>query len=75
MVSEAATDEQPGPPVKAELLDLLVCPSCRNPLANGAGHLACRGCGLRYPLRDGIPVMLVSEAVPTERTEEGSEGS
>ena len=51
-----------------KLLDILVCPACREsvaPLAGDAG-IACRGCGRAYPVRDGIPVMLIEEAVSPE---------
>jgi uncharacterized protein YbaR (Trm112 family) len=46
------------------LLELLVCPACHGeirPVAEAAG-LECRACGRVYPVRDGIPVMLVDEA-------------
>jgi len=51
------------------LLDVVVCPDCRSALTvttppDGAGtELVCQGCGLAYPVRDGIPVLLVDEAV------------
>ncbi len=47
-----------------ELLDILVCPQCKGELElveTGSG-LTCNSCRLRYPIRDGIPVMLVDEA-------------
>ena len=46
------------------LLEILVCPSCRAALRPGtaADALACSGCGLAYPVRDNIPVLLVDEA-------------
>ncbi len=46
------------------LLEILVCPDCRSPLAvdEGASELVCTGCGLAYPVRDDIPVLLVDEA-------------
>ncbi|MFC9331520.1 Trm112 family protein [Kitasatospora sp. NPDC057015] len=50
------------------LLEILVCPECRAPLAEGGTEeqpeLVCTGdsCGLAYPVRDGIPVLLVDEA-------------
>lgn len=50
--------------VSKELLDILVCPACRGDLdlvREGAG-LKCRACGLVYPIRDDIPVMLIDEA-------------
>lgn len=47
------------------LLEILACPNCRGDveLLDGEQVIVCRGeCGLRYPVRDGIPVMLVDEA-------------
>jgi uncharacterized protein YbaR (Trm112 family) len=46
------------------LLKLLVCPACKGQLTYDTqnGTLDCMACRLRYPVRDGIPVMLVSEA-------------
>lgn len=47
-----------------KLLDLIVCPACHGSLAvdDPAGELVCGGCGLAYPVRDDIPVLLVDEA-------------
>lgn len=47
------------------LLDILVCPACHGTLLaeDEAQRLCCRPCGLAYPVRDGIPVMLPGEAV------------
>jgi len=46
------------------LLEILACPDCRATLRedDAAGELVCTGCGLAYPVRDGIPVMLVDQA-------------
>jgi len=46
------------------LLEILACPSCRSPLRSdqAAEELVCTGCGLAYPVRDDIPVLLVDEA-------------
>ena len=44
------------------LLELLACPACRAALRLDAERLACTTCGRRYPIRDGIPVLLVEEA-------------
>ncbi|MEY2896842.1 MAG: hypothetical protein RL669_1111 [Pseudomonadota bacterium] len=48
----------------ARLLDLLVCPLCKGPLQyrKAEQELVCRADRLAYPIRDGIPVMLESEA-------------
>jgi uncharacterized protein len=47
------------------LLEILACPNCRGDveLLDDEHVIVCRGeCGYRYPVRDGIPVMLVDEA-------------
>jgi uncharacterized protein len=47
------------------LLDILVCPKCHGALRvdEEASELVCTGeCGLAYPVRDDIPVLLVAEA-------------
>ena len=43
------------------LLEIIVCPDCRSSLRleeadPAAPELVCQGCGLAYPVRDGIPV-------------------
>lgn len=47
-----------------KLLDLIVCPACHAALSvdDAAAELVCTGCGLAYPVRDDIPVLLVDEA-------------
>lgn len=49
-------------------IDDLVCPVCRHPLQWGAepNALKCSQCRRVYPIRDGIPVLLESEAVIAE---------
>ena len=50
--------------VSQELLDILVCPLCKAPVAltaDGQG-LKCSQCKRVYPIKDDIPVMLVDEA-------------
>jgi hypothetical protein len=48
------------------LLDILACPKCHSPLRpdEAASELVCTGpdCGLAYPVRDDIPVLLIDEA-------------
>jgi len=47
--------------MKTDLIDLLACPACSGtPAASGAGHseLVCAGCGARYPVVEGVPVLL-----------------
>ncbi len=47
-----------------KLLSILVCPVTKAPLVHDKEHseLVCVASGLAYPIRDGIPVMLESEA-------------
>ena len=45
-----------------ELLSILACPACKTPIRMEADRLICDTCGRRYPIRDGIPVMLIDEA-------------
>ncbi|MAB23493.1 Trm112 family protein [Pseudomonas neustonica] len=47
-----------------KLLDVLACPICKGPLVLNAEktELWCRADGLAYPIREGIPVMLETEA-------------
>jgi len=55
------------------LIDLLVCPVCKGPLEMHRDdnlrplELVCLADRLAFPLRDGIPVMLESEARPLDR--------
>jgi len=49
-----------------QILDILVCPvpECRKPLklAVDESSLECTGCGRIYPVRDGIPILLIDQA-------------
>jgi uncharacterized protein len=56
----------------AELLELLACPSAdhaplREEIHDGAQVLVCSYCASRYPIADGIPVLLLDEATPGPR--------
>jgi uncharacterized protein YbaR (Trm112 family) len=47
-----------------DLLALLACPRCKGeitPMDDGS-CLVCRACRLKYPVVDGIPLMLIEEA-------------
>jgi hypothetical protein len=50
--------------IERELLEVLACPACKAPVELADDRIVCGNpqCGLRYPVRDGIPVMLVAEA-------------
>ena len=48
----------------AKFLDILVCPLCKGPLVfdKARQELICKGDRLAFPVRDGIPMMLETEA-------------
>jgi uncharacterized protein YbaR (Trm112 family) len=50
--------------IDKRLLSILVCPVSKAPVEFDAPNdeLVCKASGLAYPVRDGIPVMLESEA-------------
>ena len=57
-----------------ELIALMACPACKGKVEYlpEEAVIACRGeCRLRYPVRDGIPVMLIDEAEPASRSDAG----
>jgi uncharacterized protein YbaR (Trm112 family) len=51
-------------PVSQDLLDMLVCPVCKERVTPTADHggLKCPVCRRVYPVRDDIPVLLPEEA-------------
>ncbi len=48
--------------IDQELLEILACPACKSPVRLEGERLICTSCDRRYPIRDGIPIMLVEEA-------------
>jgi uncharacterized protein YbaR (Trm112 family) len=65
------TDKPEPLPVDPKLLDLLVCPLTKGPLRydRERQELVSEQAGLAYPIRDGIPIMLVDEARPIDEDE------
>jgi len=57
-------DDAPGPVHDRHMLEALVCPQTHGPLAYDAEaqELVSKSAGLAYPIRGGIPIMLVDEA-------------
>ena len=53
-----------------ELMEIVRCPACLGTFAEAGGEptepveLTCTGCGNVYPVRNGVPVLLVDEARP-----------
>lgn len=59
LMADAITQIDPS------LLDILVCPLTRSALRQDGDELVAarpEGAGLRYPIREGIPILLVDEA-------------
>ena len=52
--------------IDKELLDILACPACKADVVLEAGNsqekIVCTKCKRKYPVRDGIPIMLIDEA-------------
>ena len=44
------------------LLAILACPACQGDVQFQDSKIVCGKCGRKYPVKDGIPVMLVDEA-------------
>ena len=61
--------------ISKELLDILVCPADKRELALEGEFLRCTFCGRRYPVRDGIPVMLIEEGDKYRIAENRPEGA
>jgi uncharacterized protein YbaR (Trm112 family) len=62
-MTSSSSDRAAGP-VNPKLLEILVCPLTKGPLEYDAEkqELISRAAKLAYPIRDGIPIMLVDEA-------------
>lgn len=54
--------------IDSELLEILACPKCKGDLELDEKNegLICYACKLFYPIRDGIPIMLIDEAKKLE---------
>lgn len=59
------TETPSTPTIPADLLQVLVCPLTRSALKQDGEYLVAtepQGAGLRYPIRNGIPILLMDEA-------------
>jgi len=57
-----------------ELLQILACPKCKGDLEliGQEEGLKCAACGVVYPVREEIPVMLIDEAIAVEKWDQGA---
>jgi len=62
--------------ISKELLEVIACPKCRGEveLSLKEDALICKRCRLVYEIREGIPIMLIDEAISLEKyqTRDGS---
>ena len=67
----ATSPTDPHSEVDPKLLEILVCPLTKGPLRYDAAaqELISDKARLAYPIRDGIPIMLVDEARPLAEDE------
>jgi uncharacterized protein len=56
------SENEPGQQLSEETISMLRCPLTRSRLRREGDYLVAEVGGLRYPVRDGIPVMLAEEA-------------
>lgn len=56
------TDEASEGMIQQDLLEILRCPLGKSELELEGDVLVCKRCGPRFPIKDGIPVMLIDEA-------------
>lgn len=48
--------------IDKELLNIMACPVCKGDVKLENEKIVCIKCKRRYPIRDGIPIMLIDEA-------------
>jgi len=48
--------------IDRNLLEILACPACKSDVEKRQDKIICLGCSRKYPIKDGIPIMLIDEA-------------
>ena len=63
-VSAPAGDRTEHVPIDPKMLSVLVCPKTRGPLIydSETNELISKKAGLAYPIRDGVPILLIENA-------------
>jgi uncharacterized protein YbaR (Trm112 family) len=71
MADDIETTTSSGAAVDPKLLELLICPLTKGPLRydRARNELVSEQAGLAYPIRDGIPIMLVDDARPIDEAD------
>ena len=70
-MTEDAEHAEDAAPIDPKLLEILVCPVTKSPLAynKARNELVSKAAGLAYPIRDGVPIMLPEDARQLEDDE------
>ena len=48
--------------IDKKLLEILACPACRADVELKEEKIVCVKCGLKFPIKNDIPIMLIEEA-------------
>jgi hypothetical protein len=48
--------------IDEKLLSILACPACQGDVELKEEKIVCRKCGRKYPVKNGVPIMLVEQA-------------
>jgi uncharacterized protein YbaR (Trm112 family) len=64
-VKQQDSNIYPMTKIDTELLSILACPKCKAPVKEDNDGIRCTSieCRLMYPVKNGIPIMLIDEAV------------
>lgn len=55
--------------IDPQLLDILICPACKGSVVFKDDKIVCQGCKRRYPVENGIPVMIIEAAESPKQKE------
>jgi uncharacterized protein YbaR (Trm112 family) len=61
-MTESGAETPAEPLIAQDLLDILACPACRGEIKLVDDKLVCQSCNRKYPIEDGIPIMLIERA-------------
>ncbi|MGH7739450.1 MAG: Trm112 family protein [bacterium] len=53
--------------INPDLMNILICPSCGSALRDKETHIECTACKNRFPIENGIPVLMVDRAEKNKR--------
>jgi uncharacterized protein YbaR (Trm112 family) len=53
--------------INPDLLNILICPSCGSAVRDKESYIECTACKTRFPIENGIPVLLADRAEKTKR--------